>query len=124
MFVTYFFVNRVIYFFCEKLNFDIMNIYDLIKLQDTWVDNIEENLYYYPENIEYWRYVKFKDVKDFFVEEGWNDNRSLGDCVWMHGNNPIKLSELKKFLKSDGRNINEFLSQCVDIAIENFLDSE
>lgn len=101
-----------------------MNIYDLINLQDTWVDLIEENLYYYPESVEYWESVKFNDVKDFLVSEGWDVDRSLGDCVWLPGNTPIKLSELKRFLKSDGRNINEFLSQCVDIAIENFLDSE
>lgn len=103
-----------------------MNIYDLIELQDFWVDMIEENLYYYPENVEFWRYAKFNDVQNVFVSKGWDHNKdeSLGDCVWLPGNKPIKLSELKRFLKSDRRNINEFLSQCVDIAIENFLDSE
>lgn len=101
-----------------------MNIYDLIKLQDVWVDIIKENLYYYPENIEFWRSAKFKDVKYEFVSEGWDESdRSLGDCVWLYSN-PIKLSELKRFLKSKRENINEFFSSCVEIAIVEFLDSE
>lgn len=100
-----------------------MDIYKLIELQNTWVSMIEENLSYYPEEVDFWRNAKLKDVKDFFVAEGWNhyEDCSLGDCVFVNGSDPIKLSDLKKFLKSDGRNIDEFLSQCVNIAVDEFL---